>query len=176
MDIKETALPGVLEITPKRFGDHRGFFSETWNKVSWAAAGIDLNFVQDNHSLSAAQGTLRGLHYQTPPYQEVKILRCTRGAVFDVVLDLRKDSPTYKQWHGVELTQDNATMLYVPEGCATGFYTLTDDAEINYHATEFYQPAAATGVRWNDSAFNIQWPGEPTIMSDNDMNWPDYTD
>ncbi len=176
MKFTKTKVDGAYTIDVDRIGDERGYFGRLWCQREMIDQGLKANICQSNIGVSAKAGTLRGLHYQTPPYQEVKILRCTRGAVFDVVLDLRKDSPTYKQWHGVELTQDNATMLYVPEGCATGFYTLTDDAEINYHATEFYQPAAATGVRWNDSAFNIQWPGEPTIMSDNDMNWPDYTD
>jgi dTDP-4-dehydrorhamnose 3,5-epimerase len=117
---------------------------------------------------------LRGLHYQRPPFEEVKIVRCTRGAVFDVVADIRRDSPTFGKWFGIELNPDNASMLYVPEGCVTGYLTLLDNSEIYYNTSEFYTPEAATGIRYDDPLFNIDWPAEIKTLSDNDKSWPDF--
>jgi dTDP-4-dehydrorhamnose 3,5-epimerase len=162
----------VLGLEPIR--DDRGFFGRLWCEREMAAQGLVTNIRQTNVGFSAQRGTLRGLHYQRAPHAEVKILRCTRGAVFDVVVDLRTDSPSYRQWHGLELRPDNHCALYVPEGCATGYLTLEDDSEIYYHTSEFYAPEAATGVRWNDPAFGISWPSKPQLMSPQDSDWPDH--
>lgn len=136
--------------------------------------GLVATIKQSNVGFSPVSGTLRGLHYQVRPHAEVKIVRCTRGRVFDVVVDLRRESPTYKVWHGVELTPENGKMLYVPEGCATGYLTLEPDSEIYYNTSAFYAPNAASGVRWDDPAFGIQWPSVPKVISDNDVSWPDF--
>lgn len=174
MDITETALPGVLEITPKRFGDHRGFFSETWNKVSWAAAGIDLDFVQDNHSLSAAKGTLRGLHFQAPPHAQDKLVRVIAGAILDVAVDVRKGSPTYGNWVGVELSSDNGKQLLVPKGYLHGFLTLTADCQVVYKCTDVYAPDCDGGVRWDDPDIGIDWgvDADAVTLSDKDKVAP----
>jgi len=155
MDIIETALPGVLEITPKRFGDHRGFFSETWNKVSWAAAGIDLDFVQDNHSLSATQGTLRGLHFQAPPHAQDKLVRVIAGAI-------------------VELSSENGKQLLVPKGYLHGFLTLTPDTQVVYKCTDVYAPDCDGGVRWDDPDIGIDWgvAADAVTLSDKDKVAP----
>lgn len=163
----------ILEV--KRIGDDRGYFGRLWCEREMAEQGLVSVIRQSNVGFSPRKGTLRGLHYQCAPHQEVKIVRCTRGRVFDVVVDLRPDSPTYCAWHGEELTPDNGKMLYVPEGCATGYLTLEDDSEIYYNTSEFYAPDAATGVRWDDPAFAIDWPTQPAVLSDNDVSWPDYT-
>ncbi|MBN1377791.1 MAG: dTDP-4-dehydrorhamnose 3,5-epimerase [Gammaproteobacteria bacterium] len=171
MIFTETPVSGAFVIDVKRIGDERGFFGRLWCEKEFEDQGLVSHIKQSNIGFSPLAGTLRGLHYQTSPYQEVKIVRCTRGAVFDVVVDLRPDSPTFKKWYGLELNPENASMLYVPEGCATGYLTLKNDSEIYYHTSEFYAPQHATGVKYDDPAFGIEWPGEIKVLSDNDQNW-----
>ena len=175
MKFTETPVAGAYVIDVNRLGDERGYFGRLWCEKEMADMGLVSQIKQSNVGFSPQKGTLRGLHFQTPPHQEVKMVRCTRGSVFDVVVDLRPDSPTYLKWHGLELNADNGSALYVPEGCATGYLTLEDDSEIYYHTSEFYAPQHATGVRHNDPAFQIEWPDvEISVMSDNDVSWPDF--
>lgn len=176
MKFTKAPIHGAYTIDVNRIGDDRGYFGRLWCQKEFEELGLASNICQSNIGVSKTMGTLRGLHYQRPPHQEVKIIRCSRGAIFDVIVDLRSDSPTYKKWFGTELNAENARMLYVPEGCATGYLTLTDDTEIYYHATEFYEPSAATGVRYDDPAFGIEWPGEIKSLSDNDRGWDYFTD
>lgn len=158
MKIEQTTLPGVLILTPARFGDARGFFSESWNRRTLAAAGVMLpEFVQDNHSLSARAGTVRGLHFQSPPHPQGKLVRCGRGALFDVAVDVRRGSPTYGQWFGAELSFENGRQLWVPAGFLHGFQTLADDSEIVYKCTDHYAPDCDGAVRWD--SVGIVWPG-----------------
>jgi dTDP-4-dehydrorhamnose 3,5-epimerase len=168
VNIIETALPGVLIIEPKVFGDSRGFFMETWNAPTFAEAGLDLAFVQDNHSRSQ-KGVLRGLHFQNPGPQG-KLVRVTNGAVFDVAIDLRAASPTFGQWVGVELSAANKRMFWVPEGFAHGFLTLEDDTDFLYKCTAPYAPANEFTLAWDDPAVGIEWPvtGQDPIISDKD--------
>jgi dTDP-4-dehydrorhamnose 3,5-epimerase len=168
VNIIETALPGVLIIEPRVFGDQRGFFMETWNAGAFAAAGLDLAFVQDNHSRSQ-KGVLRGLHFQNPGPQG-KLVRVTNGAVFDVAVDLRASSPTFGQWVGVELSAENKRMFWVPEGFAHGFLTLADDTDFLYKCTAPYAPANEFTLAWDDPAVGIDWPvtGQDPIISDKD--------
>lgn len=155
--IEATSLPGVFRITPPRFGDERGFFSESWNAKKLREAGLDLpEFVQDNHSLSRAIGTVRGLHFQSPPHAQGKLVRCGRGSIWDVAVDVRKGSPTYGQWHGEELSFENGRQLWIPAGFLHGFVTLEADSEIVYKCTDHYAPECDGAVRW-DSA-GIDWP------------------
>lgn len=158
MQIEETSLPGVKILTPRRFGDHRGFFSESYNRETFAAAGLHYVFVQDNHSLSAEAGTIRGLHFQAPPRAQDKLVRCGRGALFDVAVDIRKGSPTYGRWVGVELSFENGRQLLVPAGFAHGFCTLEPDTEIIYKCTDTYAPETEGAVLWNDPEIGIDWP------------------
>ena len=146
----------LILITPPRFGDHRGFFGEIYSLRRYAEMGIDINFVQDNHSLSHAVGTLRGLHFQAPPSAQGKLVRCGRGAIFDVALDIRRGSPTYGQWEGYELSADNGHQLYVPAGFAHGFVTLEPESEIVYKCTDYYAPETEGNVRWDSCG--IEWP------------------
>ena len=168
MNVIETALPGVLIIEPRVFGDERGFFMETWNAGAFAAAGLDLTFVQDNHSRSQ-KGVLRGLHFQNPGPQG-KLVRVTNGAVFDVAVDLRASSPTFGQWVGVELSAANKRMFWVPEGFAHGFLTLEPDTDFLYKCTAPYAPASEYTLAWDDPAVGIDWPlgGLEPIISDKD--------
>jgi dTDP-4-dehydrorhamnose 3,5-epimerase len=168
VNVIETALPGVLILEPRVFGDARGFFMETWNAAAFAAAGLDLTFVQDNHSRSQ-KGVLRGLHFQNPGPQG-KLVRVTNGAVFDVAVDLRASSPTFGQWVGVELSAANKRMFWVPEGFAHGFLTLEDDTDFLYKCTAPYAPASEFTLAWNDPAVGIEWPvaGLDPIISDKD--------
>ena len=167
MQIEETALPGVLILTPARHGDARGFFSESWNKRTLEQAGVHLpEFVQDNHSLSAKAGTLRGLHYQAPPHEQGKLVRCGRGALYDVAVDARRGSATYGRWVGVELSFENGRQLWVPPGFLHGFVTRADDTEVVYKCTGYYDKAADGAVRW-DSA-GIDWGVADPILSDKD--------
>lgn len=175
MKFTKAPIEGAYIIEVNRIGDDRGYFGRLWCQKEFENHGLIANICQSNVGFSKSAGTLRGLHYQVAPHQEVKIVRCSRGAMFDVILDLRPDSSTYKQWFGMELSEDNASMLYVPEGCATGYLTLRDNTEMYYHATEFYHPESATGVRYDDPAFGITWPGEITTISDNDISWPAFT-
>lgn len=178
MEIEATRLSGVMILHPRRFGDARGWFSETWNADRMRAAGLDLAFVQDNHSFSATPGTLRGLHYQSPPRAQDKLVRCTRGAIWDVAVDVRVGSPTYGQWTGVELSADNGAQLFVPKGFLHGFVTLLTDTEVQYKCTDVYAPECDGAVIWNDPDLAIDWHlGElsPTL-SDKDMKAPLFCD
>ena len=174
MRFTDTPVDGAYVIDVDRIGDSRGYFGRLWCANELAAKGLNPNIAQVNIGFSEQAGTLRGLHFQKSPHEEVKIVRCTRGSVFDVVVDLRPDSPTFKRWYGIELNPDNASMLYVPEGCATGYITLEKNSEIYYLTSDFYAPDAAFGVRYDDPAFDIQWPMAPTVLSDNDTSWPDF--
>lgn len=175
MNIEETTLPGVMRITPKRFGDARGFFSESWKRSALDAAGLHFDFVQDNHSMSEQVGTLRGLHFQAPPYAQAKLVRCGRGALFDVAVDIRRGSPTYGQWVGEELSYENGVQLLIPEGFAHGFVTLEPMTEIIYKCTADYAPDADGGVRWDSCG--VDWPltGDP-VLSDKDAVAPAFAD
>jgi dTDP-4-dehydrorhamnose 3,5-epimerase len=160
----------VIEISP--IHDHRGFFAMTWLPDELRRHGIDPALAQCNLSFNHKRGTLRGMHFQRAPHGQAKIVRATRGALLDVIVDLRPESPTYRQWDSVELSADNRRMLYMPEGIAHGYLTLTDEAEAYYHASSPWAPQAESGVRWNDPAFNIQWPFDPIVISDKDASWP----
>ncbi len=175
MQIETTELAGVLIVTPARFGDDRGFFSETWNRSRMAEAGVDIEFVQDNHSISAGRGTLRGLHYQAPPHAQAKLVRCGRGALWDVAVDVRPGSQTYGRWVGVELSFENGRQLLIPEGFLHGFVTLTDDCEIVYKCSDHYAPEADGAVRWDSCG--IDWPldGAP-VLSARDAAAPAFAD
>lgn len=175
MIFEETRLPGAHVIRMEKRGDERGFFARAWCRREFEEAGLSTELAQANVSRSRTKGTLRGMHYQVPPAAETKLVRCTRGAIHDVILDLRPESPTMGEWIGVELTAENHTMLYVPEGFAHGFLTLSDDAEVFYQVSAFYAPEHERGVRWDDPRFGIEWPAEPTVLSDKDRSWPDYT-
>ena len=164
MLIEPTPLQGVLILTPARHGDARGFFSESWSRKVLAGHGIDLDFVQDNHSLSAAVGTVRGLHFQSPPHAQDKLVRCGRGALFDVAVDIRAGSPTYAQWFGVELTAENGKQMLVPKGFLHGFSTRAPDTEIVYKCTGYYAPECDGAVRFDDPAIGIDW-GFDTIRA-----------
>jgi dTDP-4-dehydrorhamnose 3,5-epimerase len=171
----ETILTGVFIVEPERREDVRGFFARTWCEREFAARGLNTRIAQCGVSFNTRKGTLRGLHYQTPPYREAKLVRCTRGAIHDVVLDLRPESATFRRHLGLLLSAENRRMLYVPEGCAHGFQTLEDDTEVFYQISECYVPEHARGVRWNDPAFGIEWPpGERTIL-DRDRDYPDFS-
>ncbi|PTX00110.1 dTDP-4-dehydrorhamnose 3,5-epimerase [Pararhodobacter aggregans] len=162
-----TRLEGVIQVVPRRFGDHRGFFAQTYTRRDYAAAGIDGDFVQDNHSLSAQVGTVRGLHFQAPPHAQGKLVRCGRGAIFDVAVDIRRGSPTFGDWVGFELSAENGAQLYVPPGFAHGFMTLLPDSEIVYKCTDYYAPETEGAVRWDDPAIGIDWPlqGEAVLSA-----------
>ena len=157
-EIFRTALPDVIRILPSRFGDHRGFFSETYSQLAYANLGIEAVFVQDNHSLSAAVGTVRGLHFQVPPHAQAKLVRCGRGAIFDVAVDIRRGSPTYGRWAGFTLSAENGAQLYIPVGFAHGFATLEPDSEIIYKCSDYYAPETEGALRWDDPDIGIDWP------------------
>ena len=171
----ETEFKGafVVELEPR--SDERGFFARTWCQREYQEHGLATNIVQSNLSFSRKAGTLRGMHYQVAPYEETKLIRCTKGAIYDVIIDLRPISSTYMQWSAFELTEENYRMLYVPKGFANGFQTLIDDVELFYHVSQFYSPESERGVRWNDPHFGVKWPDVPVrTMSEKDRNWPDY--
>jgi dTDP-4-dehydrorhamnose 3,5-epimerase len=160
----------LIEVEPRE--DQRGFFARIWCRQELAAQGLDTEIAQESLSYNRCCGTLRGLHFQRSPHEETKIVRCTRGAIFDVIVDLRPRSPTYLQWQGFELTAENRRALYVPKGFAHGFQTLTDDAEITYRISAFYAPASAGGYRYDDPAFGIAWPLPVSAISERDLEWP----
>ena len=171
MKFDTTPLEGVLVIQPRVFGDQRGFFLESWNARAFAEAGLDVGFVQDNHSRSR-QGILRGMHFQTEQVQG-KLVRVTRGAVYDVVVDLRRDSPSFGQWFGVELREDLNNMLWMPPGFAHGFYVLSESADFLYKTTDYYHPESEVSLRWDDPEVGIEWPlvdGRPPALSEKDAN------
>jgi dTDP-4-dehydrorhamnose 3,5-epimerase len=171
----ETAVAGVFVVELELRGDDRGFFARAFCRREFEEQGLNPAVIQCNLSFSAAEGTLRGMHFQRPPHEEAKLVRCTRGALWDVALDLRRSSPTYRRWTGVELTADNRRMLYVPEGCAHGFQTLVPDTEAFYQVSAAYAPEAEHGVRWDDPAFGIEWPrADGRVLSPKDASWPDF--
>lgn len=172
MEITKTKLDGVFIIEPAVFGDNRGFFMESWSKRAFAEAGLDYDFVQDNHSASTVKGTLRGIHFQRGDKAQAKLVRCTKGAVLDVAVDLRPKSPTYKQWVLVELSEENKRQLLIPRGFGHGFLTLTDEVEFMYKADNFYAPEADGGIRWNDPELAVDWGVEEPILSDKDSKSP----
>jgi dTDP-4-dehydrorhamnose 3,5-epimerase len=174
MIFSEAKLPGVYVVDIERRDDARGFFARAWCQKEFEARGLNTHVAQANVGFGRKRGCVRGMHFQLPPSEEVKIVRCTMGAVCDVVVDTRRNSPTHKHWIAVELTAENRRMLYVPEGCAHGYQTLVDDTEIYYQTSKFYAPEAARGVRYDDSAFGIQWPLPVASISEADQSWPDY--
>lgn len=174
MIFTETKLKGAFIIEPEPLEDERGFFARTFDQKEFEAHGLSPRVVQCNISFNKKKGTLRGMHYQIAPYQEAKLVCCTKGTIYDVIIDLRKDSPTLKQWIAVELTAENRRMLYIPEEFAHGFQTLEDNTEVFYQMSEFYHPESAKGVRWNDPAFEIVWPDDIRVISDRDRQYPDF--
>jgi dTDP-4-dehydrorhamnose 3,5-epimerase len=174
MIFTETTLTGAFLIEPERLTDERGFFARTWCQQEFAAIGLDPQWVQCNISFNERRGTLRGMHYQAAPYAETKLVRCTMGAIYDVIIDLRPDSATFRQWLAVELTADNRLMLFIPEGFAHGFQTLTDGTEVFYLMSQVYAPEYARGVRWDDSAFKVSWPAEKRVISERDRSFADF--
>jgi dTDP-4-dehydrorhamnose 3,5-epimerase len=174
MIFTETPVEGAYLIDLEKRGDERGFFARAFCRNEFAAHGLETDFVQINNSLSAARGTLRGMHYQLPPAAEVKVVRCLSGALWDVVLDLRPGSPTWGRWFGAELSAENRRMMYAPKGLAHGFVTLRNDTEAFYLVSAFYAPELERGVRWNDPAFGIEWPVEPVVISDKDRDRADF--
>jgi len=178
MDIQRLAIPDVLVLKPAKFGDERGFFSETYNRQRFAEAGIDLDFVQDNHARSAQAGTVRGLHFQTPPFAQDKLLRVVKGAVLDVAVDVRHGSPTYGKHVAVELSEGAWNQILVPVGFAHGYCTLTSDTEVIYKVTNYYAPKNDAGMLWNDPELGIEWPVRPedAILSDKDRVLPRFAD
>jgi dTDP-4-dehydrorhamnose 3,5-epimerase len=174
MIFRETKLPGIFEIHLEPNYDERGFFARTWCEKEFKNHGLNPTLKQCNVSFNAKKGTLRGVHFQAAPYVEAKIVRCTSGAIYDVALDLRPVSPTFKKWIGLTLTAANRHMLYIPESCAHGFLTLEDNTEVSYQMSEFYHPDSGRGVRWNDPAFQIAWPEKVEVVSERDRTYPDF--
>lgn len=172
MQVMDTKLPGVKFLEPKCFGDHRGWFMETYSRKALAEAGIDMEFVQDNQSMSKEQGTLRGLHFQNGPMAQSKLLRCTHGAILDVAVDLRKGSPTYLQWVSVELSADNKRQIFIPKGFGHGFVTLTPDVEVQYKVDAYYAPECDRSIRYDDPAIGVDWGITAPILSQKDENAP----
>jgi dTDP-4-dehydrorhamnose 3,5-epimerase len=174
MRFSTTTISGVWRIEPERHVDQRGFFARTWCEREFAEHGLPTQFVQCNVSYNEQRGTLRGMHYQAPPHGEGKLIRCTRGAIYDVALDIRPDSPTCGRWFAVELNERTRDMLYIPAGVAHGFQSLTDAAEVFYQMTEFHHAESARGIRWNDPAFRIEWPLPVSEISKKDFTLPDF--
>ena len=168
----ETNLKDVYVLEPQVFGDARGWFMESWSLRKMEEAGIHVDFVQDNQSFSATRGTLRGLHYQLNPMCQAKLLRCTKGSILDVAVDIRKGSPQYAQWTAVELSAENKKQLFIPRGFAHGFLTLTDDVEVQYKADNYYAPECDGNIRWNDPEIGVKWPFDPVILSEKDEKAP----
>ncbi len=176
MKFVPTKIEGVWIVEMERHHDERGWFARTWCSEEFRAQGLEAGLVQCSSSFNLHRGTLRGMHYQAASHEEVKVVRCTRGAIHDVALDLRADSPTWRQWVAMELTADNGLALYIPKGCAHGFQTLEDNTELSYLITKPFHPDASRAVRWNDPAFAIQWPlPDVAIMHERDRNLPDFT-
>jgi dTDP-4-dehydrorhamnose 3,5-epimerase len=169
----ETPMKGAYVIELQKHEDERGFFARSWCSEEFSSKGLDTRLVQCNVSFNKKKGTLRGLHYQLPPHAETKLVRCTRGALYDVIVDLRSDSPTFLKWFGVELTSENHRMLYIPQRFAHGFQTLEDGTEIFYQMSDFYEPKAARGLRWNDPRLEIAWPDSNCTMSEKDRGYID---
>jgi dTDP-4-dehydrorhamnose 3,5-epimerase len=176
MIFHETRLPGAYIVDMERKADERGFNARLWCRREFEEAGLETRLSQSNIVLSTRRGTLRGLHYQRPPHAETKLFRCTRGAFYDVIVDLRPSSPTFKEWVGVELRPDSYQMLYVPEGFAQGTLSLEDGSELTYHVSEFYTPGHEGGVRYDDPTFGIDWPIDVSVISDKDRSWPKFSE
>lgn len=174
MIFKETNLKGAYILEIQKIEDDRGFFGRSWCAKEMESHGLNINIRQTNVSYNKLRGTLRGMHYQKPPFKECKVVRCTKGAIFDVIIDLRPDSPTYREWFGVELTSENHKMIYIPEDFAHGYITLEDHTEITYMVSEFYAPGYEGAIRWDDPKFNIQWPILPQVISAKDKGIPNF--
>ena len=174
MKFHKAKIAGVFEVCLEPRTDDRGFFARAWCQKEFEAQGLNSTVMQCNISRNARKGTLRGMHYQAHPFSETKVVRCTRGAVYDVVLDLRPKSKTFKQWVSVVLTEESGNMVYIPDGCAHGFLSLKDGSDVFYQMSEFYNPEAARGVRWNDDAFGIVWPEKVEVISERDRTYPDF--
>ena len=174
MIFTETKLKGAFTIDLEPIEDERGFFARTWCKKEFKAHGLNSDLAQCNTSFNKKKGTLRGMHYQTAPHEEAKLVRCTMGTIYDVIIDIRIKSKTYLQWFACELTSENRKMLYVPEGFVHGFQTLEDNCEVFYQMTEFYHPDCSKGIRWDDPTFDIKWPGETKIISARDQSYPEF--
>jgi dTDP-4-dehydrorhamnose 3,5-epimerase len=174
MVITETELKGAFVIELEPFADVRGFFARAWSDREFEAAGLNARFVESNISFNEKRGTLRGMHYQLPPYDQSKLVRCTRGSIYDVIVDLRPDSPTFRKWVAEELSAENHRMLYVPGEFAHGYQTLEDKTEVSYQTTAYYAPEHARGMRWNDPAFKISWPIDDLVMIERDRDYPDF--
>jgi dTDP-4-dehydrorhamnose 3,5-epimerase len=175
MNFTETDLPGAFIIEPDKFTDERGAFTRFWSQGEFAERGLQTQIVECNASFNAKKFTVRGMHYQAEPFSQVKLVRCPKGAIFDVIVDLRPSSPTFKRWTAIELSEANGLLVYVPRGVAHGFQTLADDSEVAYQMGEVYAPEYARGVRWNDPVFNIRWPEVNSIViNERDQNFPDF--
>jgi dTDP-4-dehydrorhamnose 3,5-epimerase len=174
MIFTETKLKDVYIIDIEKLEDERGFFARSWCQREFEAHGLNSRLVQCNISFNAKKGTLRGMHYQVKPFEEAKLIRCTRGTIHDVIIDIRPDSSTFRKYAGLRLTADNRRLLYVPEGFAHGFLTLEDNTEVFYQMSEFYAPDYARGLRWNDPAFGIEWPSHVQVISERDHSYPDF--
>jgi dTDP-4-dehydrorhamnose 3,5-epimerase len=169
-----TSVRGVVLITRDCFADDRGFFARTWDTREFESHGLNPRVVERNLSGNRTAATLRGLHYQRPPHAQAKVVACVTGAIYDVVVDIRPESPTYRQWFATELAADTGSMLYIPEGCAHGFETLHPDSLVEYLMSDFFAPDFSTGVRWDDPAFGIFWPMPPEVVSPRDRSWPNF--
>lgn len=174
MIFTETPLKGVFLVDPEPVQDERGMFIRTWCRREFEAHGLRVTWVQSSVSVNVHKGTMRGLHYQAAPHEEVKLVRCTMGAIYDVIVDLRPESPTYCQHVGITLSANNRRAVYIPKCCAHGFLTLEQNSEVTYHMSEFHVPASARGFRWDDPAFKIVWPAPILIMSEKDRMWPAF--
>lgn len=175
MNFTETSIQGAYLVDLRRMEDHRGFFARAWSAREFAEKGLETGYPDVNFSFSTRKGTIRGMHYQKAPYEEAKFVRCVRGALFDVIIDLRPGSPTYLKWAGFEISASSYQAVYVPAGCAHGVQTIEDHSEMLYMVSACYQPGAEGGIRWDDPLFNIQWPDVgPRIVSDKDLSWPDF--
>ncbi|OQW35935.1 MAG: dTDP-4-dehydrorhamnose 3,5-epimerase [Nitrospira sp. SG-bin1] len=175
MIFTETALQGVFQIDLEPIQDERGMFARTWCQREFEVHGLAVTWVQSSISVNTHKGTMRGLHYQAAPNEEVKLVRCTVGAIYDVIVDLRPASPTYCQYVGIMLSADNRRAVYIPKDCAHGFLTLEQNSEVSYHMSEFFTPASSRGLRWDDPAFRIIWPEPIQVMSEKDRTWPAFT-
>lgn len=176
MIFEETSVRGVWLVQPERLEDERGFFARTWDRDEFSKRGLDPELAQCSISFNRTRGTLRGLHYQAAPYEEVKLVRCTSGAIFDVAVDLRPESVTFKGWFGTRLSAENRSALYIPKGCAHGFLTLEDRTEVHYQISQVYVPDAARGIRWNDDGFGINWPEAVAVINDRDRSYPSFVE
>ncbi|MBU0996136.1 MAG: dTDP-4-dehydrorhamnose 3,5-epimerase [Proteobacteria bacterium] len=174
MKFIETPLRDAYIIELEPLSDERGFFARSWCQKEMLDKGLNTDMVQCNVSYNKLAGTLRGMHYQDSPHEEIKLVRCTNGSIYDVIIDLRPDSPTFKKWFGVQLSRQNLKMLYIPKLFAHGFLTLEDDTEVFYQMSEFYYPECAKGIRWNDTLFNIEWPEDVCTISDKDQTYQDF--